>query len=76
MLAGECAKHMKEYLTCLKGARGTNAEECRKLSMMYLECRMDKNLMARDERKNLGFAQWDEATLQQAQKSRTESSDP
>ncbi|KAI9719862.1 MAG: Cytochrome c oxidase assembly protein cox19 [Chrysothrix sp. TS-e1954] len=55
---GECATFIKEYLTCLKGVRGTNAEECRKLSMNYLECRMDKNLMARDERKNLGFAKW------------------
>ena len=57
---------MKQYLTCLKGAKGTNIDDCRKLSMQYLECRMDKNLMAKDEMKNLGFAKWDKNSKHEA----------
>ena len=49
---------MRSYLACLKDARGMNADECRKLSMAYLKCRMDNNLMAPDQMKNLGFAKW------------------
>jgi cytochrome c oxidase assembly protein subunit 19 len=45
---------MSEYLTCLKSARGMN-NECRDLAKRYLECRMERNLMAQDEMKNLGF---------------------
>jgi cytochrome c oxidase assembly protein subunit 19 len=32
-----------------------NDEECRMLSKGYLQCRMDNNLMAVDEMKNLGY---------------------
>jgi len=47
---------MKNYLKCLRSHRGVNDDECRELSKGYLQCRMEKNLMAVDEMKNLGFA--------------------
>ncbi|KAJ2972345.1 hypothetical protein NQ176_g7215 [Zarea fungicola] len=54
--SGECKSVMTEYLACMKKARGVNEHECRGLAKSYLSCRMDRNLMARDEFKNLGFA--------------------
>ncbi|KAL5594539.1 hypothetical protein BROUX41_001465 [Berkeleyomyces rouxiae] len=52
---GECKSIMKEYLGCLQNVRGMNDERCRQLAKGYLACRMDRNLMARDDFKNLGF---------------------
>lgn len=46
---------MKQYLRCLRAHRGMNDDECRQLSKSYLQCRMDRNLMAPDEMRNLGF---------------------
>ncbi|KAF2771668.1 hypothetical protein EJ03DRAFT_248680, partial [Teratosphaeria nubilosa] len=51
----ECQPIMKQYLRCLRAQRGTPSEECRELSKAYLQCRMDRNLMAPDSMKNLGF---------------------
>ncbi|KAF8430131.1 hypothetical protein EV426DRAFT_579947 [Tirmania nivea] len=48
---------MTEYLACLKRVRRNNDSECRILAKAYLKCRMDRNLMAVDEFKNLGFAE-------------------
>ncbi|KAF2842506.1 hypothetical protein M501DRAFT_998838 [Patellaria atrata CBS 101060] len=52
---GECKSIMTLYLKCLRQHRGTNDPECRLLSKQYLQCRMDRNLMAPDEMKNLGY---------------------
>ena len=38
---GECKTVMKDYLACLKKEKGDSLE-CKKLSKLYLECRMDK----------------------------------
>ncbi|KAF2833486.1 hypothetical protein CC86DRAFT_365375 [Ophiobolus disseminans] len=46
---------MLSYLRCIKSHRGSNDPECRNLSKSYLSCRMDRNLMAPDSFKNLGF---------------------
>lgn len=46
---------MASYMSCLRSSRGFNAPDCRELSKAYLQCRMDKGLMAVDEMKNLGF---------------------
>ncbi|CUS13958.1 unnamed protein product [Tuber aestivum] len=46
---------MQDYLACLKQVRGANTHECRLLAKAYLKCRMDRNLMAPDEFRNLGF---------------------
>ncbi|KAI0399676.1 putative cytochrome c oxidase assembly protein Cox19 [Xylaria palmicola] len=54
---GECKDVMKRYLTCIKKVKGLNDEECRQLAKSYLGCRMDRNLMAKDDFKNLGFAE-------------------
>ncbi|TEY44408.1 hypothetical protein BOTCAL_0351g00050 [Botryotinia calthae] len=53
---GECKSVMQSYLSCMKKVRGMNDPECRDLAKSYLSCRMDRNLMAKDEFKNLGFA--------------------
>ena len=52
----ECAAVMKNYLKCLRAHRGVNDDECRELSQGYLQCRMEKGLMAREEVGRLGFA--------------------
>ncbi|PSS20159.1 hypothetical protein M430DRAFT_49852 [Amorphotheca resinae ATCC 22711] len=52
---GECKDVMKSYLACMKKVKGLNDPECRNLAKSYLACRMDRNLMAKDEFKNLGF---------------------
>ncbi|KAK0383318.1 hypothetical protein NLU13_9231 [Sarocladium strictum] len=54
---GECSEVMKNYLACMKKVRGVNQDECRNLAKSYLACRMDNNLMAKDDFKNLGFAE-------------------
>lgn len=51
----ECQPIMKEYLKCLRSHRGVNDEVCRQLSKNYLQCRMERNLMAPDSMRNLGF---------------------
>ncbi|KAI0846923.1 hypothetical protein F5Y00DRAFT_242870 [Daldinia vernicosa] len=53
---GECKAVMTKYLSCIKKVKGVNDEECRNLAKTYLSCRMDRNLMAKDDFKNLGFA--------------------
>ncbi|CAL1276619.1 unnamed protein product [Larinioides sclopetarius] len=51
---GECKKQMLKYLLCLNQKENSNVE-CRNLSRDYLECRMDRNLMAREDWDKLGF---------------------
>ncbi|KAF2963251.1 hypothetical protein GQX73_g10326 [Xylaria multiplex] len=58
---GECKHVMTRYLSCIKKVKGLNDEECRNLAKSYLACRMDRNLMARDDFKNLGFAEESDA---------------
>jgi cytochrome c oxidase assembly protein subunit 19 len=69
---------MMNYLSCIKKVKGTNEEECRNIAKSYLSCRMDRyvrlalqrisifiacrNLMAKDEFKNLGFGEEKSAT--------------
>ncbi|TQS32045.1 hypothetical protein Golomagni_07654 [Golovinomyces magnicellulatus] len=67
---GECKDVMKNYLACMKQARGVNENQCRELAKSYLSCRMDRNLMAKDEFKNLGFA--DSSSQQTQNKSEAE----
>ncbi|KAK1757537.1 hypothetical protein QBC47DRAFT_158631 [Echria macrotheca] len=52
---GECKDVMMSYLACIKKVKGVNEDQCRNLAKSYLTCRMERNLMARDELKNLGF---------------------
>ncbi|KAH8675293.1 hypothetical protein BX600DRAFT_546128 [Xylariales sp. PMI_506] len=52
---GECKDVMTNYLNCIKKVKGMNDQACRELAKSYLSCRMDRNLMAPDDFKNLGF---------------------
>ncbi|KAJ5777475.1 hypothetical protein N7520_000721 [Penicillium odoratum] len=63
---GECKHIISGYLKCIKLNRGTNDEACRKLAKDYLACRMDKNLMAPDDFKNLGLIFKDDQEKKQA----------
>ncbi|XAR67691.1 hypothetical protein NMG60_11002561 [Bertholletia excelsa] len=49
-----CDLEKKDYIDCLKSS-GHKSEECRLLSKKYLECRMAKNLMAKQDMSELGF---------------------
>ncbi|KAI0803033.1 hypothetical protein BC629DRAFT_1243812, partial [Irpex lacteus] len=50
----ECREYMKSYLDCLK-KNANNSTPCRHLNKEYLECRMQRGLMDRDDWKNLGL---------------------
>ncbi|CAI4217094.1 unnamed protein product [Parascedosporium putredinis] len=50
---GECKHLMATYLACITKVQGENKPECRGLAKEYLSCRMDRNLMARDDFKIL-----------------------
>ena len=52
---GECKPIIADYLRCLRRVKGKNDQECRTMAKEYLRCRMEHNLMAPDEMKNLGF---------------------
>ncbi|KAI0080052.1 hypothetical protein K474DRAFT_1682855 [Panus rudis PR-1116 ss-1] len=52
---GECKDYMKLYLDCLR-KNGNNSTPCRHLNRDYLDCRMNKGLMDRDDWRNLGLA--------------------
>ncbi|KAK4395219.1 Cytochrome c oxidase assembly protein COX19 [Sesamum angolense] len=49
-----CDLEKKEYINCLKTS-GHKSEKCRQFSKKYLECRMEKNLMAKQDMSELGF---------------------
>ncbi|KAI8869565.1 hypothetical protein GQ42DRAFT_156097 [Ramicandelaber brevisporus] len=51
---GDCRDAMMRYMSCLKDNRSRSGA-CRLLSKEYLECRMENNLMAKDDFKNLGL---------------------
>ncbi|GAQ82352.1 hypothetical protein KFL_001090010 [Klebsormidium nitens] len=51
---GECKQHMAAYMACLK-EHGSQSEPCRELSKTYLQCRMERNLMAKQDLEELGF---------------------
>ena len=69
---GECKKEMLVYLNCLREKEGnlfaliytkiTNAFvghhfDCRQLSGKYLKCRMDRDLMAKEDLEHLGLGE-------------------
>ncbi|XP_065171865.1 cytochrome c oxidase assembly protein COX19 [Atheta coriaria] len=51
---GLCKKLMIKYMTCLHTHDNQNSE-CRKESQDYLACRMENNLMAKEDWSKLGF---------------------
>ncbi|CAN7995156.1 unnamed protein product [Ixodes hexagonus] len=51
---GDCKRGVLKYLLCLK-EHDNDAEPCRHLAQDYLKCRMDNQLMAKEEWSKLGF---------------------
>lgn len=58
---GECTKVKEAYMHCLKQHQ-QDTESCQHLAKRYLECRMDRNLMAKQDLKDLGFSETDSNT--------------
>ncbi|THV06051.1 hypothetical protein K435DRAFT_712052 [Dendrothele bispora CBS 962.96] len=54
----ECKEQMTIYMNCLRENSSTSSA-CRDLSKQYLDCRMQKGLMEKDEWRNLGLANVD-----------------
>ncbi|KAI8837831.1 hypothetical protein BC829DRAFT_364998, partial [Chytridium lagenaria] len=53
-LVGECKEFIKPYVNCIKQSRG-DSSKCRVFSKVYLECRMNKGLMTKEDLADLGF---------------------
>merc|ERR1712179_298501 len=51
----ECTEAKKVYMRCLL-ENDKKIEPCRSLSLAYLNCRMDNQLMARESSERLGFS--------------------
>ena len=52
----ECKENMEKYLECLKGEKNKH-HKCRDLSREYLQCRMDRQLMAEENLEEMGYSQ-------------------
>ena len=52
---GECKVAYLKYMVCLS-ENGQKNSACREQSKNYLECRMEKNLMAKEDLSKLGFS--------------------
>jgi len=52
---GECTELVNKYLKCIKLSEGQNSATCRALAKDFLACRMNHDLMDREDFKNLGF---------------------
>ncbi|KAJ9190233.1 hypothetical protein P3X46_001458 [Hevea brasiliensis] len=68
----ECDLEKKDYLNCLRSS-GHQSEKCRDFSKKYLQCRMEKNLMARQAMSELGFEK--EPGLESSEEKNNESID-
>merc|ERR1712004_840326 len=51
---GECKKFMLNYMKCLRNNENNNTA-CRDDSKEYFECRMQRNLMKREDFNKLGY---------------------
>ncbi|CAD6184780.1 unnamed protein product [Caenorhabditis auriculariae] len=51
---GSCKLEMLKYMCCLH-EKGQKNSECRELAKSYFSCRMDNNLMSRDDWSKLGY---------------------
>lgn len=58
-----CKRVMLQYMTCLRLNRDETSN-CRQEAQSYLQCRMDNNLMAKEEWTKLGFDQKSSKTTQ------------
>jgi cytochrome c oxidase assembly protein subunit 19 len=53
---GECKAVKEEYMECLRRHAG-DADACQDAAKRYLKCRMERNLMAQQDLKELGFGE-------------------
>ena len=53
---GECKENMVKYMQCLRENKMQNSQ-CRDESKEYLQCRMDRNLMAKEPWSKLGYSE-------------------
>ncbi|CAN8191953.1 unnamed protein product [Coccothraustes coccothraustes] len=51
---GECSAFKERFMECLRQS-GYESAACRQSAMAYLECRMDRQLMANEPLEKLGF---------------------
>ncbi|KAJ8366917.1 hypothetical protein AAFF_G00336710 [Aldrovandia affinis] len=51
---GECKPHKENFMKCLR-SNGYDNSLCRLQSKEYLECRMERQLMAKEPLEKLGF---------------------
>ncbi|EGC32489.1 hypothetical protein DICPUDRAFT_38327 [Dictyostelium purpureum] len=63
----ECSKPMMDYMKCLKDNQN-QSRLCMEFSKLYLQCRMDNNLMAKEDMDNFGFENVKNAKIVQAPK--------
>ncbi|KAK3588931.1 hypothetical protein CHS0354_023691 [Potamilus streckersoni] len=61
---GECRAFMIKYMICLRD-NNKETSQCRHESRDYLQCRMDRNLMKKEEMKKLGFGDLVEQKFQE-----------
>lgn len=52
---GACKRLMLKYMSCLSEHRNNN-NACREASRDYLACRMENNLMAKEDWSKLGYS--------------------
>lgn len=62
---GLCKKTMTKYMKCLFNNNGDTAP-CRTDAKEYLACRMENNLMAKEDWSKLGFKEYEVHTKQGA----------
>uniref|UniRef100_A0A834RA37 Cytochrome c oxidase assembly protein COX19 n=1 Tax=Sarcoptes scabiei TaxID=52283 RepID=A0A834RA37_SARSC len=53
-IKGECKEFMRKYQECLVRSL-SKSDVCKDLAKDYLNCRMEKDLMAKEDFKHLGF---------------------
>uniref|UniRef100_A0A8D0EUI8 Cytochrome c oxidase assembly protein COX19 n=1 Tax=Strix occidentalis caurina TaxID=311401 RepID=A0A8D0EUI8_STROC len=51
---GECSAFKERFMKCLRDS-GYESGACRQRAMAYLECRMERQLMANEPLEKLGF---------------------
>ncbi|KAK3134864.1 hypothetical protein QOZ80_5BG0411750 [Eleusine coracana subsp. coracana] len=71
----ECDLEKKDYLACLKST-GFQSEKCRLFSKKYLECRMERNLMAKQDMSELGFRNVEDVDMPPEKNGKLESAEP
>ena len=52
---GECKTQATAFMNCLN-QHGSRHAPCKSLAKIYFECRMDKNLMAKEDLSTMGFS--------------------